>query len=104
MRSVISPRTLDRFSVEIIQDLVEKLNTEQYQFSPGRRLNIPKKSGGMRALTISSPIDKVVQEAMRILLNAVFEPTFGDESHGFRPNRSQHTCLKMISQKFQPCT
>jgi len=100
----ITPETLDGISSERIETLSERLRNESFEFSPGRRVQIPKPSGGTRPLTVAPPMDKIVQEAMRIILNAIFEPTFLDSSHGFRPNRGCHTALKYVHQKFQPST
>ncbi len=98
----ISPVTLDGMSNEVLEAITASLKSETFQFSPGRRIQIPKGSGGTRPLTIAPPRDKLVQECMRIILEAIFEPTFLDCSHGFRPNRSCHTALKSIRSQFQP--
>jgi retron-type reverse transcriptase len=58
----------------------------------------------MRPLTIASPLDKIVQEAMKLILEAIYEPLFLNCSHGFRPNRSCHTALRSISQSFMSAT
>ena len=77
------------------------MKNESFEFKPGRRTNIPKPDGGMRPLTIAPPRDKIVQEAMRIILNEIFEPTFLETSHGFRPGKSCHTALRFIKMKFK---
>ena len=100
----INPETLDGISIEKLETIIEKLKSEKFQFQAGRRILIPKTSGGTRSLTIVSPMDKLVQEAMRLILEAIFEPLFSDFSHGFRPQRSCHTALKMINQQFQAAT
>jgi hypothetical protein len=96
----ITPTTLDGMSMEVIEGIIEKLKDGSFKFSPGRRVMIPKASGGTRPLTITPPRDKLVQEVMRMLLEAIFEPTFSDNSHGFRPGRSCHTALKRIKETF----
>lgn len=98
----VNPETLDGISSIVIDTIVEKLKSETFQFQPGRRVEIPKASGETRALTIASPRDKLVQEAMRMVLEGVYEPTFTDNSHGFRPGRSCHSALKMVKHQFQP--
>lgn len=98
----VNPETLDGISSIVIDTIVEKLKSETFQFQPGRRVEIPKGSGETRALTIASPRDKLVQEAMRMVLEVVYEPTFPDNSHGFRPGRSCHSALKMVKHQFQP--
>lgn len=98
----VNPETLDGISKETFEDLSARLRDESFQFSPSRRVNIPKASGGTRPLSVASPLDKVVQEAMRLVLEAIFEPLFLNTSHGFRPNKGCHTALKDLSQTFQP--
>jgi retron-type reverse transcriptase len=72
-----------------------------FQFNPGRRVMIPKPgSSSTRPLTIAPPRDKVVQEVMRMILEVIFEPTFSDNSHGFRPGRSCHTALRQVKTHF----
>ena len=99
----ISPMTLDGMSLETIDNLINKLKSESFSFSPGRRILIYKASGGKRPLTIGSPIDKLVQEVIRMVLEAIYEPLFKDTSHGFRPNRSCHSALRQIFTKFKGC-
>ena len=100
----VNPETLDGMSSDVLLEISRKLRDESFQFNPGRRIQISKPSGGERPLTIAPPRDKLVQEAMRMILEAVFEPTFSKYSHGFRPGRSCHTALKAIIQDFQPST
>lgn len=97
-----TPETLDGISLEKLEDLSKSLRSEKFTFSPSRRVEIPKASGGTRPRSIASPMDKIVQEGMRLVLEAIYEPIFVDCSHGFRPNRSCHTALKKVSQEFQP--
>lgn len=96
----IVPTTLDGMSLEVIEKIINSLKDESFQFSPGRRVQIPKKSGGSRPLTVAPPRDKLVQEVMRMILEVIFEPTFSDTSHGFRSGRSCHTALKAIKENF----
>lgn len=98
----VSPETLDGISKEKLELLLSDLLSEKFQFSPSRRIQIPKASGGERPLTIAPPIDKIVQEAMRLVLEAIYEPLFLECSHGFRPKKGCHTALKKVSQEFQP--
>lgn len=98
----VNPETLDGMSSEVLSNIAEKLKTEQFDFHPGRRVQIPKNSGGTRPLTVASPRDKIVQEAMRMVLEAVYEPLFSVHSHGFRPQRGCHTALKEVKEQFQP--
>jgi len=100
----ITPETLDGISWEFFIDLSNRLKDEKFTFKPGRRILIDKANGGKRPLTIAPPRDKIVQEAMKLIINSIFEPTFLDYSHGFRPNRSCHTALKYVMQKFMATT
>jgi group II intron reverse transcriptase/maturase len=65
-----------------------------------RRINLPKASGGTRPLSFGTPRDKIILEAMRMILEAIYEPNFSDNSHGFRPLRSCHSALKAFYTKF----
>uniref|UniRef100_UPI0030E33902 hypothetical protein n=1 Tax=Dematophora necatrix TaxID=2751867 RepID=UPI0030E33902 len=95
----INPTTLDGLSEEVILEIISKIKDESFQFSPGRRVCIPKAYGGERPLTIAPPRDKLVQECMRMILEAIYEPSFHARSHGFRPNLSCHSALKEVRRK-----
>lgn len=92
--------TLDGISKETFQNIIESMKNESFQFKPGRRVNIPKPNGKTRPLTVASPRDKIVQEVMRMILEAIFESTFSNNSHGFRMNRSCHSALRQIKTQF----
>ena len=96
-------KTIDAMRLERIDRLIETLKTETYQPNPSRRTYIPKKNGKLRPLGIPSIDDKLVQEVVRMLLEAIYEGSFEDTSHGFRPNRSCHTALRMIQNRFTRC-
>jgi len=89
-------QTIDGFKKNKIDGLIAKLQNEQYYPTPVRRVYIPKKNGKMRPLGIPSFEDKLVQEVVRKILEAIYEPIFSDTSHGFRPNRSCQTALFQI--------
>ena len=81
---------------ENLEDLVNRLKSKSYRTKPAKRVEIPKDNGKTRPLSIYCYEDKLVQEAVRRLLEAVFEPHFYDEMMGFRPNRGCHDAIKKL--------
>jgi group II intron reverse transcriptase/maturase len=96
--------TADGMSLKRIRNIIEQLRHERFRFRPVRRTRIPKKRGGTRPLGIPNFSEKLVQEAVRLLLEAYYEPRFRDSSHGFRPGRGCHTALARIHEKFKGTT
>lgn len=92
--------TVDGMSIKRIDDLIELLKNESYQPQPSRRTYIPKKNGKRRPLGIPSFNDKLIQEVLRMILQAIYEGHFEPISHGFRPDKSCHTALLQIQTKF----
>ncbi len=84
--------TLDGISLEWAEKTIQGLKDRTFQLKPAKRTYIPKKNG-MRPLGIPCPRDKVIQQAYKMILEAVYEPIFMNTSHGFRPNRSPHTAI-----------
>lgn len=97
-------KTIDGMSLPRIERLIEKLRYERFQFSPSRRVKAKKKNGGYRPISMPDSDDKLVQEVIRSILSAYYEPQFSNNSHGYRPNRSCHTALQQVSQKSRACT
>lgn len=93
-------KTIDAMSLNRIDGIIASLKDESYQPQPSRRTYIPKKNGKMRPLGIPSFDDKLVQECVRLLLEAVYEGGFAKTSHGFRPNHSCHTALSQVQVCF----
>ena len=92
--------TADGFSDERINNIIEALKNDTYYHKPVRRVYINKRNGKKRQLGLTTFTDKLVQEVLRMILEAVYEPIFAEQSHGFRPDRSCHTALKAISKEF----
>ena len=82
---------------ENLNRLVDRLKRGAYYPKPARRVEIPKDNGKMRPLSIYCYEDKLVQEALRRILEAVFEPMFYDEMMGFRPKRNCHMALRKLN-------
>jgi RNA-directed DNA polymerase len=81
-----------------LQNLHERLRSKQYRHQPIRRVHIPKDNGMTRPIGISTVEDKVVQDALRAVMEAVYEQDFLDCSYGFRPKRRAHEVLKAIDR------
>ena len=92
----VTEETVDGMSIQKIDRMIELLREEKYQWKPARREYIPKKNGKKRPLGIPTWGDKLLQEVMREILEAYYEPQFSTYSHGFRPNRGCHTALQEI--------
>jgi len=88
--------TADGMSLQKIEGIIELLRNERYRWTPVRRVLIPKKNGKTRPLGIPTWSDKLLQEVMRSILEAYYEPQFSTTSHGFRSERGCHTALKDI--------
>src|SRR5262245_32390412 len=88
--------TVDGMSLRKVHRIIDLLRQERYRWAPVRRTEIPKANGKMRPLGIPTWGDKLVQEALRTLLEPYYEQKFSDRSHGFRPNRGSHSALREI--------
>src|SRR2546428_7030492 len=105
----ITEKTMDEMSKEKIAKIIEAIRYERWQWTPVRRVLLDKPKGGKRPLGMPTWSDKMVQEVVRSILEAYYEPQFSEHSHGFRPKRGCHTALTEIYQtppdlvvKFQP--
>src|SRR5262249_20047936 len=101
----VRAETVDGMSREKIRAIIELLRSGRYRWAPVRRTYIEKKgSTKKRPLGIPTWSDKLLQEAVRSLLEAYFEPQFSDRSHGFRPGRGCHTALTEIQRRWPSTT
>lgn len=96
----------DRRSIEDVRKHFDEIEPKlkamllSGKYAPGniRRVWIPKAGGGERGLGIPNVVDRVVQESLRRVLEPLYEPTFHEQSHGFRPGRSCHTAIDQARQ------
>lgn len=91
-----SPETLDGINLDWFVETSNALKSCLYKFKPARRTYIPKANGKLRPLGISSPREKILQQSLRIVMEAILEPKFLPSSHGFRPKRGCHSALRNI--------
>src|SRR5262245_8469230 len=96
--------TADGMSLAKIDAIVEALRLERYRWTPARRVYIPNATGKQRPLGLPTWSDKLVQEVVRLILDAYYEPQFSAHSHGFRPQRGCHTALKEVYINWQGTT
>ena len=81
-----------------LRDLYERLKSKRYRHQSIRRVHIPKENGKTRPIGVSAIEDKVVQNALREVLEVVYEPMFYEGSYGFRPGRSAHDALRVFDR------
>lgn len=97
----VDDETADGFGLDKIEEIICTLKDESYKPKPVRRTYIPKSNGKTRPLGIPTFTDRIVQEVCRMILEAIYEPYFSEDSHGFRPNLSCHTALESIQVNFR---
>jgi retron-type reverse transcriptase len=98
----VTAENVDGMSLKKIQAIIDKLQYERYRWTPVRRTHIDKKnSSKKRPLGLPTWSDKLLQEVIRSLLEAYYEPQFSDRSHGFRPGRRCHTALEEIQRQWR---
>jgi len=91
-----TPETADGMTLAKIDALIDALRHERYRWTPVRRTYIPKANGKRRPLGIPSWSDKLLQEVLRLILDAYYDPQFSDHAHGFRRGRGCHTALREV--------
>jgi retron-type reverse transcriptase len=89
-------------SLKKIHEIIELVRFERYKWQPVRRVEIRKANGKMRPLGIPSWSDKLLQEVLRVLLEAYYEPRFSKHSHGFRPKRGCQSALLEVKKTALP--
>jgi retron-type reverse transcriptase len=100
MTNSLDKRTLDGINSKWFEKVCNSFRNGFYKFKPSERIHITKSNEKLKPLTIPSLQDKIVQEGMRILLNAVFEKDFRKSSHAFQTNKGCHTALNQIRTEF----
>ncbi|GHO49924.1 hypothetical protein KSX_80870 [Ktedonospora formicarum] len=94
----IDGETIDGAGLRLIQDAIADLKASRYKPIPVRRVYIPKPNGKQRPLGIPIFRDKLLGTVLKLILEAIYEPTFSKHSHGFRPERSCHTALEAVKR------
>ena len=91
--------TVDAMSLATSATLIDDLRHERYRWTPVRRTDVPKQDGKqLHPLGLPSWSDKLLQEVIRSLLEAYYEPQLSDHSHGFRPGCGCHTALTTVQE------
>jgi group II intron reverse transcriptase/maturase len=97
----VDGKTIDGAGMKLIQEIIADLKASRYKPIPVRRVYIPKPNGKQRPLGIPGFREKLLGTVLKLILEAIYEPTFSDNSHGFRPGRSCHTALEAIKRDMQ---
>lgn len=93
--------TVDAMSLAKIEALIDDIRHERYRWTPVRRTYVPKKTGKLRPLGLPTWSDKLLQEVIRSLLEAYYDPQFSAHSHGFRRGRGCHTALREMTKHWK---
>jgi len=85
--------TLEDISLDWALEVINQMKDRNFQFKPSLRVSITKPNGKVIPLGIPSPRDKIIQQAIKMMIESIYEPIFLNTSHGFRPNRSTTTAI-----------
>lgn len=96
----VTDETVDGMSLGKINSIIDAIKYERYKWSPVRRTYRKKANGKLRPLGLPTWKDKLLQEVIRSLLEAYYEPQFSKSSHGFRPQKGCHTALQEIQREW----
>ena len=96
-----TPKTMDGMSLARLKRLKEQVCSEQYNFKNVKLTYIPRADGRKRPLGLPTANDKIVQEVIRLILEAIYEPVFSELSFGFRSGRGCHDALAHVERKFR---
>jgi nicotine oxidoreductase len=96
MTKGIDNENIDGMSIDKLRNLKFSMENESYTVQPSKRKMIPKSNGKERPIDIPTTKDKIIQHILKWLLEAIFEKSFSDRSHGYRPNKGAHTSIKSI--------
>src|SRR5438874_1145965 len=99
----ITEEVADGMSLGKIDAIIKALRHERYRWKPARRVWIPKKNGKQRPLGVTTWSDKLLAEAMRLILDAYFDGQFSEHSHGFREGRGCADALRDIYHNWKGC-
>lgn len=97
----VDEKILDSLNYKKFELLGKEINTGIYKPKPSKIIYITNPKGGLRPLGLPCSIDKIIQEAVRIILEYIYEPKFLSTSHGFRPNKGCHSALNYYKMRFQ---
>ena len=98
MTKGVDGKTVDGMGMEHIQAAIADLKASRYKTTPVRRTYVKKANGRSRPIGIPNFEDKLLQTVVKFILEAIYEPTFSNASHGFRPGRSCHTALERVKK------
>lgn len=99
MTQGVDGKTVDGAGLKLIQDAIADLKASRYKPTPVRRVYIPKPNGKQRPLGIPAFREKLLGTVLKLILEAIYEPIFSKNSHGFRPGRSCHTALEAVKRE-----